>query len=204
MIETHEQYLKAKADFHLHNGDPFGDEDVVGDLARAILAYEQDVLGIKPTFRIDSEDALRWYVGKITDAESKKARIMAQAAAMCRDVERQAEGLRFRFEGEAMTFARTLLDGKRNSVKFLEGTVQFRKTAARVSVEDAETLLQELPDDLRAEVREEKVNAAVLNRLVKVIEGRAYRVDTGEEVAVNGMKVTPEGETFSVKAGKED
>lgn len=203
MIETHEQYLDAKKSFVELDQDPFASEDAVGDLARAILAYEEQVLGVKPMFRIDSEEALRWYVEKLTDAESKKARIMSQAAAICRDIDRQAEGLRYRFEHEAMSFARTLLSGNRKSVKFLEGTVQFRKTPARVSVEDAQTLLEELPEDLRAAVSEEKVNATALNRLLKVEGGKAYRTDTGEEVAVNGMRVTPEGEAFSVKAGKE-
>ena len=207
MIETHEQYIQAKEQFHALN--TFGPltteiESEMEGLAEDILTYERDVLGIRDAFQINSLSALEWYIGKIADRESLKKRIQAQADAMIADVDREIAGLTWRFGDQAEVFLRAQLTGKKKSLKTLRGTIGLRKTPARVSVQDPVALLAELPDDLREQVAVTKPDTTILNRLIKVIDGKAYRADTGEEVAASGLVVKPESEKLYVKSGGDE
>lgn len=201
MIDTHEQYLAAKQSFYELNRDPFADTADMDAVCEQIMTYEREVLGLKPAFQVDSEDTLRWYIGRVTDAQSKQARIQAQADAMKADLQREIDGLEFRFGEQAARVARTLLDGKKKSVKFLEGTAQFRKVPGRVSADgDISSFLSE---ELRSRLYVSRLDSAELNRVFKVVGEAVYDAESGEQVTIPGLNVKPEGETFSIKAGKE-
>lgn len=204
MIETHAQYVAMQQQFNAIVDAPETDTSAgaLAELSAALTAYEHDVLGVREAFQVDDEDKLSWYTGKIADLESKKKRIQAQADAMIADCQREIDGLEWRFGEQAQRVLRGLLKGKRKSVKFLTGTIGLRKTAGRVSFEGESYAT--LPAELHDKVVVEKVDSAALNRLIKVVDGRAYRVDTGEEVEADGLVVKPESEKLYVKAGGDE
>lgn len=209
-IETHEQYVQAVEQLRARRAALRSEhperEYVVDqegyDLGEAIAAYERDVLGIKEAFCINSESRLEWYIAKLTEGQSKKARIMAQAAAMCKDIDRELEGLRYRFADQAEAHLRTQLTGRRKSLKTLHGTIGLRKTPGRVSFEG--DMMTDLPDELYDRVVVTGVDSAALNRLIKVQGDSAYLAETGERVDFGGLKVKAESETLYVKAGAEE
>ncbi|TDE87393.1 host-nuclease inhibitor Gam family protein [Deinococcus sp. S9] len=201
-IETHEQYLAAKQRFHELDQQADASPEELSDLASAILAYEEEVIGVKPAFEVRDLDTLSWYVEKQSDLASKIKRIEAQAAAMIRDVQREIDGLEYRFGHQAERVLRENLTGKKKSLKFLQGTIGLRKTPGRVKFEGD---IRDLP--LAVAMRDvviTKVDQTKLNREIKVVGDKAYLLETGEEIGFPGLTVTPEGEKVFVKAGQED
>ncbi|GAA5533864.1 hypothetical protein Dalu01_02272 [Deinococcus aluminii] len=175
----------------------------------AITAYEEDA-GLaeapKPAFQITTPDHLAWYVGKKADLQSKAVRIKAQAAAMLRELEREEERLDARFAEQAEQVLRAQLSGRKKSVKFLTGTVGLRKVPGRVQVADEAALenaiLTQAP--FLDSVIVKKIDARLLNSLVKVEGDAAFLAEDGTVLALPGLQVTPGGEKFYVKAGNEE
>lgn len=206
MIESYEEYTNAQARLSELGASAFTlpeDEAEMHTLAEEIQAYEQAV-GFRPAFEVCDEDSLAWYVGKIADAESRKKRIEAQAKAMIADEDRRIEGLQWRYGTQAEAVMRELLTQGRKgakSVKLLTGTIGVKKTPGRVKFDGD---VQAIPHGLFEHVVVQKVDAAELNRRIKVVGDTAYSVATGEELAVAGLSVTPESEKVYVKAGKEE
>lgn len=203
-IETHEQYVAMQEQFAAiaSNPETATSVDALAEISAALTAYEREVLGCQPTFQVDNEDTLSWYVGKIADLESKKKRIQAQADAMIADCQREIDGLQWRFGDQVEGVLRSLLTGRKKSVKFLTGTIGLRKTAGRVSFEGESYAA--LPAELHDKVVVEKVDSTALNRMVKVVDGKAYLTETGEELSVPGLIIKPESEKLYVKVGQEE
>lgn len=200
-IETYEQYEQAAQRINRLYSDGLSGTPEAQELAGALTTYEREVLGIE--HRDGWTFSLEWYVGKVADAEAKKARIQAQADAMIADEDRFIRSLQWRYGALAERALRESLKGRARSVKFLTGTISLRAVPARVSVTDQETLVQSLPTDLYLEVVETKVSSALLNKAVKVTGDHAYRADTGEQLSLEGLSVTPASEKVTVKIEKE-
>lgn len=203
-IQNHDEYLAAARRLNEIWGAGLTNAES-DELIDRLKEYETEVLHMDTpeAFAIDTEERLEWFVGKVADLESKRKRVLSQAAAMVKDIDNQLAGIKFRYGQQAEDTLRSLLNGRSKSRKFLTGTVGVRKTPARVSVQDHATLYAELPEDLRDEVSVHKIDPTILNRMVKVVDGHAYRTDTGEDVTVNGLKVVDPGEAFYVKTGDE-
>ena len=152
----------------------------------------------KPAFRIDNEQAANWYVRKIANIESEKARVTMQAAQIVRQLETDAEGLRGLHEADLQEWTRQELAKKgnrRKSLVLLQGTAQFRTVPAGVKISDANAALayavSSLPEAVgtRPTLDMEKYRKAAQNAL-----------QNGE--LLPGIEKTPEREAFSVKFGK--
>lgn len=178
------------------------------ELYEQVTAYEaeQGLAVPQPTFQIDSLERLEWYVGKKADLKSQKQRLKAQYEAMLKDLERDEERLDWRFAAQAEGVLRQELGEKKRSLKFLSGTAGLRKVAARVSVSDERALVAAIKaqgGSLETAVVEQ-INARILNQLVKVEDGQAVLPEDGLIVELPGLSIKPAGETFYVKAGKEE
>lgn len=203
-IQMLDRWFSADKNRTLDDIQPYTPE---GDALHRIDTYEaqqgEEMQRTTAFFQVDTMERLEWYVAKVAEKESLKKRIQAQADAMIADVEREIAGLQWRFGDQAEAFLRTQLTGKKKSLKTLRGTIGLRKTPGRVSVGDAEALLASLPDT-KNEFVVEKVDSTALNRFFKVVGNKAYRIDTGEEVAVPGLVIKPEGETLYVKSAGDE
>jgi hypothetical protein len=83
----------------------------------------------EPEFRIDSDERAEWLLRKLANIEAEKARVQAQAAAMLRALESDAERLHFLFGGQLQDYVRLKIaqaGGRRKSVLFFNATAGFR------------------------------------------------------------------------------
>lgn len=209
LITTHEQYVYLKSYLEQLLSDPNhnpNDAQMTAQMtAQRLEEYEREVLGIKPEFRVDDEETLEWYVGKLADLESKKKRIQAQADAMIADCQREIDGLQWRFGDQADKVLRSLLSGRRKSVKFLTGTIGLRSTPAKVKDGGLDlTALSFFHPDIYKAVVSEKVDYNALNRMVKVVDGQPVDAESGEVLEVAGLQIVPAVEKMYVKAGAEN
>ena len=100
-------------------------------------------------FEVKDLDTANWAVGKMLAAESNIQRIRALADEYKRRIDEWAEKatkddhatIEF-FESEIRPFAeREISGGKKQSIKLMGATVGFRKTPARVEIEDEDALV---------------------------------------------------------------
>jgi phage host-nuclease inhibitor protein Gam len=155
---------------------------------------------VKAKFQIDSEDKLAWYVDKLATIQEKQARITAQAEAMVADLEREADGLRFQFEGQARAMTEKLMKAAGNKVKhikLLTGTIGFRRSPDRIAVRDEAAVL------LWAEQHAPMLIARkVDSKRLAVRDGVVIVKETGEVVEANGLEVALGEEKIYVKSAK--
>ncbi len=150
-------------------------------------------------FQIDSDRAAEWLLRKLANIEAEKARVTAQAAAIVKQLESDAEGLRFLYGSQLEAYCRAKIaqsGGRRKSVHFLQGSCAFRTVPAGLRVADMGAALQ---------FAQERLPEAV--KVVQTLDMGAYREaaakrlqETGE--VLPGCEPTPEREAFSVKFGK--
>jgi phage host-nuclease inhibitor protein Gam len=90
-------------------------------------------------FHIDSDSAANWLLRRLANIEAEKARVTAQAAQICKDLDADAQRLRHLYEGELIDFARQRLAetgrGKR-TLHLLQGSVHLRFVPASIRVFD--------------------------------------------------------------------
>lgn len=153
-------------------------------------------------FRIDSESAANWVLGKLAAIDEEAARIKAQAQKRQDELKADRERLLGRFGAELEAWAREERERrKRKTITLLNGTLAFRTTPRRFTVSDTETAMTTAravcPD---AVVTVEKLDTdAFKEYALRQLE------ETGE--ILPGVEITPEGESFSVrtpKPGKEN
>ena len=149
-------------------------------------------------FHIDSENAANWYLRKLANIEAEKARVQSQAGLIVAQLDSEANGLRFCYEGELQEYVRRELvkkGSRRKSLILLQGTCQFRTVPAGVKLVDLASathyaacalpeLVKMVPtlDTLR-------YRSAALTALAKTAE------------VLPGCETTTERESFSVKFG---
>lgn len=141
-----------------------------------------------------SDRGAEWVIGKLLDREAQKARIHAQAEAMCAELERDQRAITFRFAPLLEQYARGNLKGKSRHVKTLAGNVGFRSSGGGLKVVDADAarkwaLDQEDPDAFGSTTFRLDSRAVVSH-----VKG------TGE--AVPGVESRPARETFYVASGE--
>ena len=71
-------------------------------------------------FQIDSDRAAEWLLRKLANIEAEKARVTAQAAAIVKSLDADAERLRFLFGSQLEAYCRAKMgQGRGKSVRFL-------------------------------------------------------------------------------------
>jgi hypothetical protein len=146
-------------------------------------------------FHIDSDGAANWYLRKLANIEAEQRRVRAQAEAIVKQLEADAERLRYLYEGELEEFVRQKLStsgSRRKSVHFLQGTAGFRTVPKCIRIADT---LAALDYAIRCLPEAVKMQA--------VLDTAGYRQvveETGEMLP--GVEVVPASESFRVSFGK--
>lgn len=123
----------------------------------AFMENEQTIANEQTApFCIDSEERANWLLRKLANIESEKQRVQAQAAAICKQLEQDANGLRFLYSAQLEAFARQTLAAKgsrRRSLILLQGTCAFRAVPPSVKITDVSAALtyarQNAPEAIR-------------------------------------------------------
>ena len=151
-------------------------------------------------FHITTEDAANWYLRKLANFEAEKQRVQAQAAAIVKQLETDAEGLRYIYEGELIEWTRQELAKKgnrRKSLALLQGTAAFRTVPAGLKISDPAAALdfcrKNFPDAVKTA---ETLDAAKYREWAEALQ------KAGAEALPAGMETTPQREAFCVKFGK--
>jgi phage host-nuclease inhibitor protein Gam len=149
-------------------------------------------------FHITTDEAANWLLGKLANIEAEKARVRAQAEKITKQLDADAEGLRFLYAAELETYVKAKLaatGGRRKSVHFLQASCAFRTVPARLTVSDQAAALEWARETLPAAVatRETLDSAAYL----KTAQAKAE--ETGE--LLPGVEIAPARESFSVSFG---
>ena len=154
-----------------------------------------------PAFAINNLESLTWYVRKLAAISSEQERVKQQAERITSDLERDAENLRFQFELQAEQTARRLIlerGGRAKHVKTLFGDAGVRRTPSRLSItsnsQAREWLETHAPDCL-----ETRISSHAVTQKFTVSNGVIVTSD-GEIVAIPGVTITEEFETFYIKA----
>lgn len=156
-------------------------------------------------FSVHDLDSLEWYVDKQATIQDKKARVKAQAEAMLRDLDRDAESLRFQFEDQARKVLRDHLESQRlrtRHLKFLSGTIGFRTIPARVTVSNTGKALEWLQVHA-PETLEQRINTHALAQRFKATEDGLTDSGSGERLTVPGLSIEPSRERFSVTSARD-
>lgn len=150
-------------------------------------------------FCIDSQARAEWLLRKLANIEAEKARVTAQAADICKELETDRESLLFRYGLQLQQWAEEELKrrgGRKKTLRTLQGTLNFRHQGAGLRLYDADAALQHARSE----------SLPVLKTTVS-LDTAAYRTlaeqrfaETG--VTLPGVETTPERENFSITFGK--
>ena len=154
-----------------------------------------------PAFTINDFETLTWYVRKLAAISSEQERVKQQAERITAALERDAENLRFQFELQAEQTARRLMlerGGRAKHIKTLFGDAGVRRIPSRLTItsnsQAREWLETHAPDCL-----ETRISSRAVAQKFTVSNGVIVTTD-GEIVAIPGVTVLEEFETFYIKA----
>jgi hypothetical protein len=146
-------------------------------------------------FHVTNDAAANWYLRKLANIEAEKRRVKAQAEAIVRQLDAEAERLRYLYEAELQEYVRQkVADGgnRRRSVHFLQGTCAFRTVPATVRITDTLAALDYATRCLPEAVKTQQVLDTARYR--QIVEA------TGE--LLPGVELTPDQEIFRLSIGK--
>ena len=151
-------------------------------------------------FHITDEAAANWYLRKLANIESEKQRVTMQAAQIVKQLENDAQGLRYQYEGELQNFVRQELakhGNRRKSLTLLQGTAAFRTVPAGLRISDPAAALdfcrKNFPDAVKTA---ETLDAAKYREWAETLK------NAGADALPVGVEATPQREAFCVKFGK--
>ncbi len=148
-------------------------------------------------FCIDSDRAANWLLRKLGNIEAEKARVQAQAAAIIKALDADAERLQHLYGAQLEYYCRErIAQGRGKTVRFLQGTCSLRAVPAAVRVADMGAALHYASENLPEVVR-----------ITRTLDGRAYADRAQKELKASGallpgVEICPARESFSVKFGK--
>lgn len=152
-------------------------------------------------FHITDEASACWLLRRLAGIEAEKARVQAQAAVICKQLDADTENLRRLYEGELVDFARrTLAEAGRGrrTLHLLQGSVALRFVPASVRVSDPFAALdyakQHAPSLIR---RTETVDAAGYRE-----QAAKHLQETGE--LLPGCETTPPRESHKITFGAKE
>jgi phage host-nuclease inhibitor protein Gam len=150
--------------------------------------------GNSEEFRINSDRAAEWLLRRLGNIEAENARVQAQAAAIVKALESDAESLRFLYAGQLEAYCREkIAQGRGKTVRFLQGTCAFRTCPPGLRISDQGAALHFAIESLPKAVK-----------TVTTLDTAAYREAAQRElqetgVVLPGLEVTPARESFHVK-----
>jgi len=149
------------------------------------------------TFEINSDAAANWLLRRLANLEAEKARVTAQATAIVKQLESDAERLRFLFGSQLESYCRGKMEqGRGKTVRFLQGSCFFRTVPAGVRIADTGAALQFAQETLLGAVK----SVRTLDTTVYRELAEKHLQETGE--VLPGVETTLARESFSVKFGK--
>lgn len=168
-----------------------------------VLGFE----GVTDAFVIDDREKAEWALRVRSEVEGQIAGVDARRRALLEGLDRQRAALvrrlswwEWRFGGQLVAFARTLLGGKGRTVQFDWGKVSFRRTPGASEIVDMAAAVAYVEQWAPGEVR------VVKSVGVKAVEAarRAAEAATGEaEGPLPFVAATGPGEAVAVATGVE-
>ena len=150
-------------------------------------------------FKIDSEDAANWYVGKMASIAAERARVEAQAARMLSALDADAARLEFLYGPQLQAYCAAVLSQQKRKKKFVDfwqGRCQFRTQPAALVVTDEVKAIHFAREHAQEALRvEERLNADEYRKIGE----RALH--DGEDLPP-GLTRKEERETFSIQFPK--
>lgn len=145
----------------------------------------------RPPYEIDSPQKAEFVVSLFRAVEDRQRCLDEQYEAMQRELADRQRYLEWRFFEQLRLFAENNLEGKSRSIKFLTGTIGFRKVAPRLEVESNERAIAwaEENDPMRFLAYDPRLNLQVIKD-----EWTAGKIKVPA-----GMTVIPEQDRFYVK-----
>ena len=150
-------------------------------------------------FHITDEAAANWYLRKQANIEAEKQRVQAQCAAIVAQLDSEANGLRYVYEGQLQEYVRQELaarGNRRKSLTLLQGTASFRTVSAGLKISDPAAALdfcrRNLPDAVKTT---ETLDTTRYREFAEKMQ------KAGADALPAGMESVPEKESFSVKFG---
>lgn len=183
------QMLEVEVDWDADHQQP-----VVQCLTEADPFHDPDA---SPTLTDAEADTL---IDRLASFDERQRRIRAQAEAMCKDIDRQRQGVLYKHETALREWTARKLRGKSRSVKRLVGSIGFRTVPGRMTVHalDYDRALAWAKANLPEAVKE-----TVDLKAVKPVED--YHPDTGEvglRPPAPCFQWQPERESFFVKGSR--
>lgn len=165
------------------NEEQYSGDATIEELFDVLAPYET-------AFAIDSEERANWYLSKLANIETERARVKAQAAVILAALDRREQSLKGRFDAQLADWARERLAGaKTKTLRLLQGTIAFRTVAGSLRLIDKEAAFvharTELPECI---ITREELDAAAYRKRAQ---------ETGE--VLPGIETVPGRESMSLK-----
>lgn len=155
----------------------------------------------KEQFVIDSDSSADWYLGKLADLETRKARVKYQAKRMAEQIDSDINALKYKFEEQLKEYCRQrTANSRRKSVSFFNGTASFRTVPAGLKIEDEDAFIQYA-------LLSPKLESCVVQKLVlDKRQANNYVKKLAEETGelCPGVVPVPSRESFSVSFGGDE
>lgn len=162
---------------------------------------------VVPSFSISDESSAEWLMEKIQEMDAEIAAFKLREEAVVqnlttkrREVERRRDGLLYKYKGELENFAKSNLPTGKKTWTCPYGSVAFRATKARLSVENPDFAMvwaeNNAPDAIQTERRfmVSKLDKGLVESLMR------YNSDTLKAIGFNRI---PEGEAVKIETIKE-
>src|SRR5579862_2345346 len=105
-------------------------------------------------FTIDSDAAANWLLRKLANIEAEKARVQAQAAAIVKALDADAERLNYLFGAQLEHYCREkIAQGRGKTVRFLQGTCSLRTVPTGLRICDQSAALAFAQNGLTSVIR---------------------------------------------------
>ena len=173
--------------------EPTNENDFLPPYAHADAPAEAG----REEFHITDEAGANWLLSKLGNIEAEKQRVTAQAALIISQLDADADGLRWKYEGELQEYVRRHLaanGNRRRSLTLLQGTCAFRTCPPSLKISDPAAALdfcrRNLPDCLKT--------AETLDT-TKYREFAEKMQKAGAETLPVGIETVPQKENFSIK-----
>lgn len=162
---------------------------------------ERALVEVEEQFRIDSESAAEWLLGKLATIEAEETRIKAQSEKRLAELAADRNSLMSRFGDDLRLWARQEADRRRRqTVTTLQGTLAFRAFGAGIKITDVATAQKTArlvcPSAFTERTVEDFDKDAFLAHAEKVLS------ESGEILA--GIERMAAGETFSIQFPKKE
>ena len=166
------------------------------DAAPVAVPVTTEEAEVSTTFHITTDTAANWLLSKLATIDAEIQRVQAQAARIVKQLESDRESLLYLYQGELSAYVQAKIEangGRRRSIHFLQGTCQFRRVPAHVSLTDLSSALSHA-----------KETGLPTFRRVEKFDTEAYRAlaeakQDADGTLLPGCEMVPEQDKFSIR-----